>query len=49
MNGKTRCPLSGIDCGDCGYEGVDCFLKELIWVLNDILEKMPDTDSEEDL
>jgi hypothetical protein len=48
MNGKSKCPLSGLNCDDCGYDG-DCFLKELIWVLTDILEKMPDADSEGDL
>jgi hypothetical protein len=46
MNGKSKCPLSGIDCDDCGYEGDDCFLVELIWVLNAILEKMPDANGD---
>ena len=49
MNGRSLCPMSGIDCDDCGYEGEDCFLKELLWVLDDILNKMPDADSEGDL
>jgi hypothetical protein len=49
MNGKSRCPLSGIDCGDCGYQGDNCFLAELIWALDDAIEKMPDADSEGDL
>lgn len=49
MNSKSKCPLSGIYCEDCGYHGDECFLAELIWVLNDILEKMPDAGSEGDL
>lgn len=36
------CPLSGISCADCGYKSVlghyDCFIEELITVLNQIKE-----------
>jgi len=49
MNSKSKCPLSGIYCEDCGYQGDECFLTELICVLDAALEKIPDAGSEGDL
>jgi hypothetical protein len=37
----SKCPLSGIDCKECGYEGLlsECFLHDLIEQIEKITKK----------